>query len=220
MTIRINGEIVSNDDKWVYDLFGIEAFCPKDLFDQLDRIPQGQAVDIEINSPGGYVYDGSEIYTALINRRGEVNITITGLAASMASVIAMAGTNVQISPTAQIMIHNASGRGGGDYRAHEHYAMQLKKTNDTISNAYAIKTGMSKEELFDLMDKETWLTPDEALELGFVDGILNGEQTLEYSFAANYSSKLLPMEVINKAKRNKEQEQLEFLKLKGGNING
>ena len=209
MTIKINGTIVSNDDKWIYDWCEMEAFCPKDL-DLID----GQDVDIEINSPGGYIYPASEIYTALMQHKGNVNVTITGRAASAASVIAMAGTKVSMSPTAQIMIHNVSATGSGDYRDFEHYAEQLKKSNDTIANAYMLKTGKTREEILRLMDYETWFTPEEAIECGLVDEILSRDNVPNDIRLVAASDYLIPQAVIDKLKQEKEQEQLNLLKLK------
>lgn len=209
MTIKINGTIVSNDDKWIYDWCEMDAFCPKDL-DLID----GQDVDIEINSPGGYIYPASEIYTALMQHKGNVNVTITGRAASAASVIAMAGTKVSMSPTAQIMIHNVSATGSGDYRDFEHYAEQLKKSNDTIANAYMLKTGKTREEILDLMDYETWFTPEEAKEHGFIDEIMTRAEAPNDIRLVAASDYLIPQAVIDKLKQEKEQEQLNLLKLK------
>lgn len=209
MTIKINGTIVSNDDKWIYDWCEMDAFCPKDL-DLID----GQDVDIEINSPGGYIYPASEIYTALMQHKGNVNVTITGRAASAASVIAMAGTKVSMSPTAQIMIHNVSATGSGDYRDFEHYAEQLKKSNDTIANAYMLKTGKTREEILDLMDYETWFTPEEAKEHGFIDEIMTRAEAPDDIRLVAASDYLIPQAVIDKLKQEKEQEQLNLLKLK------
>ena len=209
MPIKINGVIVGTDEKWIYDWCDMESFCPRDL-----NLIEGQDVDIEINSPGGYIYPASEIYTALMKHKGNVNITITGRAASAASVIAMAGTHVTMSPTAQMMIHNVSASGAGDYRDFEHYAEQLKKSNDTIANAYMLKTGKKREEILKLMDHETWFTPDEALENGFIDEILTkSENTNEFRLVAA-SDFLIPQAVIDKLKQEKEQEQLNLLKLK------
>lgn len=209
MTIKINGTIVSNDDKWIYDWCEMDAFCPKDL-----NLIDGQDVDIEINSPGGYIYPASEIYTALMQHKGNVNVTITGRAASAASVIAMAGTKVSMSPTAQIMIHNVSATGSGDYRDFEHYAEQLKKSNDTIANAYMLKTGKTREEILDLMDYETWFTPEEAKEHGFIDEIMTREEAPTNIRLVAASDYLIPQAVIDKLKQEKEQEQLNLLKLK------
>lgn len=167
MRIKINGIIIPNELKELYDFFEIEAFCPNDL-----KLVDGESVALDINSPGGYIYPASEIYTALMRHKGEVIITITGRAASAASVIAMAGTHVIISPTAQMMIHNVQGRVSGDYRDLEQGAEVLKKCNDTIANAYMLKTGLQKDRLFELMNAETWFTPQEAIQLGFADEIL------------------------------------------------
>lgn len=209
MPIKINGTIVGNDDKWIYDWCEMEAFCPRDL-----NLVEGQDVDIEINSPGGYIYPASEIYTALITHKGNVNVTITGRAASAASVIAMAGTHVKMSPTAQMMIHNVSGCGSGDYRDFEHYAEQLRKSNDTIANAYMLKTGKTREEILNLMDYETWFTPEEALENGFIDEILSKTDNTDQFKLVAASDFLIPQAVIDKLKTEREQEQLNLLKLK------
>lgn len=209
MPIKINGTIVGNDDKWIYDWFDMDSFCPRDL-----ELVDGQDVDIEINSPGGYIYPASEIYTALMQHKGNVNITITGRAASAASVIAMAGTKVIMSPTAQMMIHNVSASGAGDYRDFEHHAEQLKKSNDTIANAYMLKTGKTREEILDLMDYETWFTPEEALENGFIDEILSKSENTDQFRLVAASDFLIPQAVIDKLKAEREQEQLNLLKLK------
>ena len=103
-TIQIKGTIISNDERWIYDWFEWEATAPKDVI-----LPEtGEPIEVHINSGGGDVYAGSEIYTALRSYQGDVTVKIVGIAASAASVIAMAGDTVEISPTAQIMIHNVS----------------------------------------------------------------------------------------------------------------
>lgn len=214
MTTRITGIIVSNEVQWIYDLYDIDSFAPKDIHDVLDSVDPYETIDIEINSPGGFVYAGTEIYTALLMHKGEVNITITGLAASMASVIAMAGTKVSMSPVAELMIHNVSGTAEGDYRDHEKYARNLKKNNDELSNAYMLKTGLSKEKLLSLMDDETFLTADEALELGFIDEILTDNQEDEFQLVASYKPNILPDEVIKKALVALEIEKINLLKIK------
>src|SRR5690606_38566253 len=124
-----------NDDKWIYEWFGLEATSPKDITDVIEKL-DGEDLEIEINSPGGNVFAGSEIYTALKNYPGKVTINIVGLAASAASVAAMSGDVVRISPTAQIMIHNARNRQEGDYRAMQHSAEVLENVNKSIANAY------------------------------------------------------------------------------------
>ena len=119
--IKVKGTIIPNDLKWIYDWFEMDSTCPNDVSNILDGI-NGEEVEIEVNSGGGDVYSGSEIYTALKSYAGNKVVKVVGLAASAASIIAMAGDRILISPTAQIMIHNVSSSASGDYRNLEHEA--------------------------------------------------------------------------------------------------
>ena len=212
--IRIAGTIVSNDEKWIYDWCEMEAFCYADLAKAIKD--EMEELSVEINSPGGSVFAGSEIYTALKKHKGKVTVDITGLAASAASVIAMAGDVVRMSPTAQLMIHNVSAMGAGDYRSMNHLAEVLKGANETIANAYMLKSGKTKEELLAMMDSEKWFTPQEAKENGFIDEILF-EKSQEVQLVAMVKPSIIPLEIINKMQRQKAQEELNLLKLKGVN---
>lgn len=199
--IRIMGTIVPNDYKWIYDLFEIDSTCPRDVTSVLDKL-SGEEVEVEINSGGGDVYSGSEIYTALKSYAGKVVVKIVGVAASAASVAAMAGDVVQISPTAQIMIHNVSEGVYGDYRLLEHEAAVLKNYNISIANAYQLKTGMSQEKLLELMNaggsanRGTWLNAQQAKELGFADEIMfdDGNRLV----ASIGTAVMIPPQIINK----------------------
>lgn len=195
--INVKGPIISNDDKWIYDLFEIEATCPKDVTDILDENPN---VDVEviINSGGGSVYDASEIYTALRSHNAKVKTSIVGLAASAASVIAMAGKPLSMSPTAKMMIHNASMLAVGDFHDMEKASEILRATNKAISNAYQEKSGLSEEELLKLMDEETWFTAQEAKENGLIDEVMFEENKAPVLVASSVESKMIPQEVINK----------------------
>lgn len=197
MKISIKGPIIDSDDQWIYDWFGVEATSPKKVSDLINQAKNNEDLEIEINSGGGSVFAGSEIYTSLKSYGGKVITKVVGLAASAASVITMAGDNILISPTGQIMIHNASGGFGGDYRDMEKGAEILKNVNATISNAYRLKTGLSNEELLEMMNKETWLTPQQALEKKFVDEIMF---TNDVKLVASFNNGMLPQEVINKMK--------------------
>ncbi|ATB52728.1 Clp protease [Caldibacillus phage CBP1] len=198
--LKIKGTIVSDDVKWIYELFGIDATSPKDI-EKIINEANGEDLEVEINSGGGYVDAGSEIYTMLKKYPGKVQVDIMGIAASAASVIAMAGDPVRISPTAQIMIHNVSSIAKGDYHAMEHEAEVLKNFNKAIANAYMLKTGLSQEELLQLMDKETWLNAQQAKEYGFVDEILFDEGEQLGQLVASYNGTIvLPPEVINKVR--------------------
>lgn len=219
MKISVKGPIIDNDDQWIYDWFEVEATSPKKVIDLINQAKNSEDLEVEINSGGGSVFAGSEIYTALKSYDGKVITKIVGIAASAASVIAMAGDNILISPTGQIMIHNASGGFGGDYRDMEKGAEILKNVNATISNAYRIKTGLSNDELLDMMNKETWLTPQQALEKKFVDEIMF---TNDIKLVASINNGMLPQEVINKMKmelKNKEtpknqENDIEVVKAK------
>lgn len=196
MKISVKGPIIDSDDQWIYDWFEVEATSPKKVIDLINQA-NNEDLEVEINSGGGSVFAGSEIYTALKSYSGKVTTKVVGLAASAASVIAMAGDKIEISPTGQIMIHNASGGFGGDYRDMEKGAEILKNVNATISNAYSLKTGLTNEELLEMMNKETWLTPQQALERRFVDEIMFTDGV---KLVASINNGMLPQEVINKMK--------------------
>lgn len=193
--INIKGPIISSSQQWIYDWFGMEATSPKRVSDLIESA-NGEDLEVEINSGGGSVFAGSEIYTALKSYPGNVTGSIVGVAASAASVIAMGVKNLKMSPTAQIMIHNSSTYREGDYRDMEHAAEVLKTVNNTIANAYRIRSGMKQEELLSLMDKETWLTADKALEYNFIDGIMFEDEN-KWVASVDYVD-MLPPEVINK----------------------
>lgn len=218
--IKVKGVIVANSEKWIYEYFDMEATSPKDVEDVISE-SNGEDLEVEISSGGGSVFAGSEIYTALMEYKGNVNVKITGIAASAASVIAMAGTNIKISPTAQIMIHNVSSIAAGDYRDFEHEAEVIKNYNKSIANAYVIKTGLEEKELLDLMDRETWLNAQQAKEMGFADEIMF--DTENQLVASVNLSQMIPQEIINKMRNEIKKSQsseiyrarLNLLKLKG-----
>lgn len=224
MRIDIIGVITSNDDKWVYDWLGMDNTSPKKVNEALQEA-DGEAVDVYINSGGGDVFAGSEIYSALRAYTGRVNIHIVGMAASAASVIACAGHS-DISPTAMMMIHNVSSTARGDYHVMHKESDVLKKANDAICAAYMEKCGISREEALALMDEETWFTATEAVEKGLIDEIAVSKNI---QLAASVSG-MLPQAVIDKlkseikgsAKRSdfcSEKEKLNLLKLKGAILN-
>lgn len=211
--VRIAGVIISNDQKWIYDWFEMDSFCPNDLRKAITD--EYETIEVEINSGGGSVYAGSEIYTALKNHKGQVNVSIVGLAASAASVIAMAGKTVKMSPTAQFMVHNVSARGEGDYRDMQHMADILKTANETIASSYILKTGKSKDEILAMMDKETWLTAEKAKEYGFVDEVMFTNDDSKFQLVANFMPNIIPTNVIEKMVKEKAQAELDILKLRG-----
>lgn len=198
MKINVKGPIISSNEQWIYDWFGIEATSPKKVSDQLSKL-KGEDIDIDINSGGGSVFDASEIYALLKDYQGKKTGKILGLAASAASVIAMAADKLQMAPTAQIMIHNASTRSEGDYRDMDKTSDFLKNVNQTIANAYQIKSGKSHEDLLSMMDKETWLTPQQALEHHLIDEIMFDNQGIQ--IVASSDGGMIPPEVIDKMRK-------------------
>jgi len=220
--VNIKGPIVSDNDAWIYEWLGIKATCPKIVNDAIDKA-NGEDLEVIINSGGGSVFAASEIYTALKSYIGNVTVKIVGMAASAASVIAMAGKKVMMTPTGQMMIHNVTTYAEGDYRDMEHTADILKTANDTIANAYRLKSGKTQEELLALMDDETWMDAKKAKELGLIDEIMF--EDVQLAASAGYSG-LLPPEVINTVRNKLQGEKalkaahakLNFLKLKGEGI--
>ena len=199
--IEVRGVIVPDDDKWIYDWFGIAATSPKNVRDGL-KSANGADVAVIINSGGGDVTAGQEIYTVLREYPGQVLIRIQSMAASAAAVVAMARES-EISPVAQIMIHNVSTRAQGDYRDMEHAAEVLRTSNAALAAAFIAKTGKTEAEVLALMDRETWYTAQQAVEAGFVDRIMTGsvhtgDKPLQ--LAASFGSGLLPANTIEYAK--------------------
>lgn len=169
--ISVKGTIIPSNEQAVYDWLGWEATSPKVIEKALSDA-NGEEINVEVNSGGGETFAGFEIYTALRDYKGKVMVDIVGLAASAASVIAMSGDVVRISPPGQIMIHNASVYyADGDHNKMTHMSGVLKGIDKSMANAYMLKTGMAQKELLKLMNKETWLTAQEAVEMGFADEI-------------------------------------------------
>lgn len=193
--INVKGTIISDQMQRIYDWIGIEATSPSKVINALPL--DNSKVEIIINSGGGDVFAGSEIYTALKEYQGESVSKIVGIAASAASVIAMGTDKVLISPTAQMMVHNVSTYGDGDYRDFEHTASVLKSANQSIANSYKTKTGKSDEELKVLMDNETWFNADSAVEHGFADEIMFADKK-EFALSASFGGISLNEDAIEK----------------------
>lgn len=197
--IDVKGAIISNDEQWIYDIFGIQATSPSIISNAIKEA-NGDNLEVYINSGGGSVYDASEIYTELKSYSGNVHTKIVGLGASAASVIAMSGDKVSMAPTGQMMIHNASVSASGDYHAMDKASEFLKNINQSIVNAYKLKSGKSEEELLQLMDNETWLTPQQAIEYNLIDEIMFDDGQLKAT-ASTYQSVVIPEAVIDGIKK-------------------
>ena len=129
-------------------------------------------IDLWINSPGGDCYAAAQIYNMLMEYKGNVAVKIDGIAASAASVVAMAGSTVEISPLGLMMLHNPMTVSIGDTHEMERTITFLSEIKESIINAYEIKTGLSRAKISRLMDAETWMNAKKAVELGFADSVL------------------------------------------------
>jgi ATP-dependent protease ClpP protease subunit len=152
----------------IHDEIGSWGVSAKDFLAQLRSIAAATPIHLSLHSPGGEVFDGLAIYHAL-KARGNVTVRIEGLAASMASVIAMAGTRIEMPRNAFLMIHNPSGFAMGDAADMRQLADLLDKIKSSLVAAYRDRTKKTDEDIMDMMDAETWLTGEEAVEHGFAD---------------------------------------------------
>ncbi|MDS1028933.1 Clp protease ClpP [Bacillota bacterium LX-D] len=192
-TLYLDGTIA--EESWFDDDITPKAF-KADL-----NAGEGDIV-IWINSPGGDCIAASQIYAMLMDYKGKVTVKIDGIAASAASVIAMAGTEVLMAPTALMMVHNPLTIAIGDSEEMQKAISMLDEVKESIINAYEIKTGQSRAKLSHLMDAETWLNANKAIELGFADGILEDEkkriQPDDITYA--FSRRAVTNSLLNKVK--------------------
>lgn len=198
MKIDVKGAIVSNNDKPIYDMFGIESTSPNVITDAIDNA-DGEDLEIVINSGGGDLFSGSEIFSQLKSYSGNVTAKIYGVAASSASIIAMGANDVRISPAATFMVHNPTMATYGDHNDMGHSQDMLQSLNKTVAGAYEDKTGMDKNELLALMEKESWFDASEAVEKGFVDGVLFREEAKAVAGINN----IIPQPVLDELRNNK-----------------
>lgn len=162
-TLHLDGEI--SDETWYGDEVTPQVFK--------DELNSGKGnITLWINSPGGDVFAAAQIYNMLMDYPYEVTVKIDALAASAASVIAMAGTKVCMSPVAMLMVHNPATIAIGDSEEMQKAIDMLSEVKESIMNAYEIKSGLSRNKISRLMDAETWMNAKEAKKLGFADEIL------------------------------------------------
>lgn len=210
-TLFLNGEI--SDETW----YGDEV-TPK-MFKEELQDGEGD-ITVWINSPGGDVFAAAQIYNMLMDYKGNVTVKIDGLAASAASVIAMAGTEVQMSPVAMMMIHNPATIAIGDSSEMKKAIDMLDEVKESIMNAYEIKTGLSRSRISHLMDAESWFNAKKAVELGFADKLLFSKEETEAEeekelemeavmFSRKAVSNSLMSKLISKPEKKTPIEQLE-----------
>jgi len=202
-TLVLNGQIA--EDSWFGDEITPAIFR--------DELMKGEGnITVWINSPGGDVFAAAQIYNMLMDYKGNVTVRIDGLAASAASVIAMAGTTVEMSPVGMLMIHNPSTAVIGNIKEMQAAIQMLDEVKESILNAYELKTGQPRQSLSDLMDAESWMNAKKAVELGFVDKILfaneDEEKQSEGIEAMLFSQRAVTNSLIDKIKA----QSLKFVK--------
>ena len=188
--LELNGTIA--EDSWFDD-----DVTPQ-LFKEELNVGNGD-ITVWINSPGGDCVAAAQIYNMLSNYSGKVTVKIDGIAASAASVIAMAGDTVLVSPVSMMMIHNPATIAWGDSAEMQKAIAMLDEVKESIINAYEIKTGLDRKKLSKLMDAETWMDANSAVEYGFADGIMR-RNTAEDMAVPTVSMMYSPAQVTNSLK--------------------
>ena len=207
--IKLRGPLISNNQQEAYDWFGMEAVSAKSISNALPD--DGSDIVLEVNSNGGLVTVGSDIYTMIKQYPGNVTAEVTGMAASAASVAIMAADTVVISPTAQMMIHKALlGYVSGNSDDLDKASNALKASDQGIVNAYVAKTGKSENEVMELMRNETYMSAQKAVELGFADEIMTFD---ELDAVASIENGMLPQAVIDDffANRSKRKSEIKAM---------
>ncbi len=198
--LYFDGEI--SDETW----WGDEV-TPRQFKDELFS-GEGEVI-IWLNSPGGDCVAASQIYAMLMDYPHDVTVKIDGIAASAASVIAMAGTTVLMAPTALMMCHNPLTVAIGDSVEMQRAIDMLSEVKESIINAYQIKSGQSRAKISHLMDAETWMNANKAIEMGFADGILEDEKRMrsadEVTFA--FSRRAVTNSLLDKVSPKTKPEQ-------------
>ena len=213
--IKVNGMIVSDQHKEIYDEWQIENTAPKDIFSQLPK-KDSEPIEIHISSGGGDAYAGFLIYTQLKAYPGKKTVKILNIAASAASIIAMAGDEVLISPVAQLMIHNAWTTQTGNQHAMREVADQLEELAESLVNAYELRTNQSREQIKKWLDSETYFSAHKAVEYGFADEVMYSESRTQNKVIAACVGMdgLLSASVIDEHIQKKEKQSSQNQKSK------
>ena len=155
---------------YIYDEIGFWGITAQEFIREVDTL-QASSITLRVNSPGGDVFDGIAIYNALRNHPATVTTQVDGLAASIASIIAMAGDTITIAKNAFFMVHNAWAMTAGNAAEMRKMADTLDKIDATLVKTYTDRTGQTQRNVRQMMTDETWLGADEAVELGFADKV-------------------------------------------------
>ena len=204
----------SSTEVVIYDEIGNFGIESKTFIEELAKIPNDNNILLRINSPGGSVIDGLAIYDAIRRTPQKVITRIEGLAASIASIIALAGDEIIMSENSLFMIHNVWGGETGDSKDMRKAADLMDKMSSKLVSIYVAKSGRDESEVKSWMDSETWFSAEEALEAGFINAI---EEPIALAakfdiYKCNYKNKDLAVKMFNDSKNFKMKEQIEELK--------
>lgn len=188
--VKLNGAVVNDADGRIYAHYGYQVIYPQMVRDAIANNPDGEDLVLELNSGGGSVFNGFEIYSVLRNASCRTVAEVQSLAASAASTIAIACQQVLISPVGQIMIHDPRACTCGNRKEHMDSVQVLDAIKESILNAYELrcKGHATRDKLRDLMTASTWLPAQQAVELGLADGVLYRDATDPATVVNAYAS--------------------------------
>ena len=200
--LRIEGTIA--ESSWLDD-----EITPKQFKSEL--MSGNGDITVWVNSVGGDVVAAAQIYNMLKEYSGIVTVKIDGIAASAASVVAMAGTKVLMSPMSSIMVHNPMASAFGDTVEMERAISMLSEIKESIINAYQLKTGLSRAKISHMMDEETWMNAQKAVELGFADDILYTDSETEHEVTNSYifSRAKVINSLVNKLSKKEPEKEIK-----------
>lgn len=200
MTIEFKNKGGAKAEIWLYDQVGKDWFgegiSAKDFRSQLNALGKVDLINLRINSPGGDVFDGFAIYNALAQHPAKIVVDVDGMAASIASIIAMAGDEINMAENAMFMIHNPQGVAVGDASEMDRMRSLLDQIKGSLVNTYEKRTKNNAGQLIDWMNEETWMTADEAMQNGFTDKVTDPQEVFA-SFAQLKAFRNVPSTIGN-----------------------
>lgn len=206
--VEITGEIIPNEYAWIYEWYGLDYTSVNKIKDAINALADGEELEVRINSPGGDVASGQEIYSLL--QTVPSTAKIMGMAASAAGFLAMGCQRVEISTVGTIMVHNVSCCGVcGDHNEMDKASEMLKSLDSAIAAAFVAKSGKTEKEILRMMDKETWLTANQAVEMGICDAIIGSSADLPGRYSNALFGMSITPEMIEQAKAGKAKEERE-----------
>ncbi|WCG32992.1 Clp protease ClpP [Enterococcus dispar] len=210
--IQIKGDVVSNTTGKLFDWFDLDSIYPAKVQQALENL-NGEDVEVTMTTNGGSVFAGQEIYDIIKNYSGKTTLKISGLVASIGTLITCAFDEVLISPVATFMIHNPTlAEVSGEKKDMEKAAQLLTTVENSLLDAYVAKTGLDKEGLADLMAKETFMTAQEVIDYGFADGMVEDSEN-ELLLVAGFES-LANSSFIKKLQNMKDKEERDLAEAK------